>query len=75
MSWLLPFGLTWAVIGLGVWLLNRAPLAPKIARRCAWCDGWMDAASALLGEIDGVLISHGICDGCAETMEESCTDD
>ncbi len=76
LEWL---GLIWIFVAVGIWLLcwaavtgdrGPAPSSPTTRTQCAWCGGWLLTSAALLGDIEGALISHGICDGCAEKMEE-----
>ena len=79
MTWWLSFGFVWAVTAVGFWALfhgaamgdsTSTPPTPDAATQCAWCEGWLLASAALLGEVDPMLISHGICDPCAAAMEE-----
>lgn len=79
MTWWLSFGLVWVFTAVGAWALIHGaatgdrpspPPALNTSIRCAWCGGWLLTSAVLLGEIEGALISHGICDGCAGTLEE-----
>jgi len=44
-----------------------------LIRKCSWCNEWMDEESKLIAETRDkteYLISHGICDDCAERIEK-----
>lgn len=53
------------------WEARRTPLAKDVlphSRKCAWCGKHMSDLDREL-EREGALVSHGMCDGCAETLE------
>ena len=78
MNWWLSFGLVWLFTAVSFWAFFRGAAmdppppspSPDSPNQCAWCGGWLLTSAALLGDVDGVFITHGICGECADTMEE-----